>query len=266
MRFVVLLALLVFVSGCTGVTNQGLSITMQADPPIVFSGSSTLVHIDVDNRNQNSMDNVVVELFDSGMLAANKCIKFFDHLLPYEFQTISCQLAAPKIEQPVTTQVNARVFFNSTFSASQIFEVMDENEYQRRVSSGTFHSSPQNYIYSDRSVQVQVEFSEPPPLVVLPEKKYFVYFTISNIGDGFVNDIKPGDFIARDASTSSILECPPFATLSPNGKIFPRIACEIKIPSGYFGARESKFRNVDLRMQLSYTYELRDRLEISIIR
>ena len=83
--------LLVLVSGCTSVRDQGIVLSLQADPSPMFSQSSTLLHIDVDNRNQKTISNVVVNLFDAGLLFG-QCAKYFERLLPYEFQSVACQL------------------------------------------------------------------------------------------------------------------------------------------------------------------------------
>src|SRR3989338_2293739 len=150
-KMAALVLLLVAVSGCTSIRDQGLAVALQADPPSVFSESVTTLHIDVDNRNEKSLRNVVVELFDTGLLSLiGKCSQNFDRLLPYEFQSISCTLLAPKIESSTETEVNARVAFKSQL-----------------------------------------------PLVVRPGKKYFIYFSITNAGNGFMQDIQPADFVVE---------------------------------------------------------------------
>ena len=253
---------IMLVAGCTSLPSRGLSLTLQADPSTVFSKSSTTLHIDVDNQNTKSIDNVVVELFDTGLLQGEKCSKFFPRLLPYEFQTISCKLDAPHIDEAsVQTEVNTRVSFDNEFSADQVFELMDENEYQQRVAAGSYEAKPGNYVYSDKNIAIEIEFSEGLPLVIRPGKKYFVYFTITNSGDGFIGNINPRDFIVNN---ENILDCPPAVALSPVGKQFPRIACEIKAPIDFLGGRG--FRNSDFLMHLKYNYELRNMLRINVIR
>ncbi len=252
--------MIIAAGGCTSISNSGLSVTLQADPPRIFSDSFTTLHIDLDNRQDKSIQNVIVDLFDTGLLTAEKCGRVFPRLLRYEFQSISCSLYAPPIEEEsVETEVNTRVYFDNEFSATQVFEIADENEYQRRVAAGTFEVSPGSYVYNDKNVMIEVDFNEPLPLVIRPGKRHFVYFKITNIGDGFISSIQPGDFLVEN---NNILRCPEIAALYPNGREFPRLACEIVLPPGYFADN----RNADFLMRLNYNYELRNSLRIDIIR
>lgn len=275
MKYITVIAILsvLAVAGCTSISNsQGLSVTLQADPSTVFSKSGTILHIDVDNRDQKTLNNVRVELFDTGLLQfidplhqSSKCLKSFPRLLPYEFQSLACSLYAPQIsEASVQTEVNSRVSFDSDFSATHVFEVMNENEYQRRLASGSYEARPRSYAYGDRNVMINVEFSENPPMVIRPGKKYFVYFTITNAGSGFVNDIKPDDFSVQNDNILDTQNCLPKTVLSPSGRQFPRIACEV-IPQPEF-LRGRDFRSTDFLINLKYTYELRNSLGISVIR
>ncbi|MFA4820479.1 MAG: hypothetical protein WC613_06005 [Candidatus Aenigmatarchaeota archaeon] len=255
------------VSGCTSVTTgNGLVVSLQADPPMVFSNSVLDLHIDVDNRNMKTIRNVVVELFDTGMLQSNGCMREFSSLLPNEFQSISCRLTAPQIVEPnVRTEVNSKASFETDLSANQVFELMNEGEYQRRAATGDYQQKPSNYFYKDSNVMIEIDFSEAPPLVIRQDKKYFVYFTIKNIGNGFIGDIAPGDFSARtNEKNANIIYCPPITTLSPNGKAFPRIACEIKATPDYIGL--GGFRNSEIMVKLTYKYEVRNTLGINILR
>jgi|SRR3989344_711287 len=266
-KMAALVLLLVAVSGCTSIRDQGLAVALQADPPSVFSESVTTLHIDVDNRNEKSLRNVVVELFDTGLLSLiGKCSQNFDRLLPYEFQSISCTLLAPKIESSTETEVNARVAFKSQLQATQVFEVISENEYQRRVASGSYESRPSNYIYADKNVMINVDFNEQLPLVVRPGKKYFIYFSITNAGNGFMQDIQPADFVVEhvDSGQLPIMFCPPRQALAPVGKEFPRIACELAIPDEFLAGGD--LLNSDFTLNFSYRYEIRNSLKINIIK
>lgn len=263
---IAILSLLV-VSGCTSVTTgNGLIVSLQADPPTVFSNSFLDLHIDVDNRNIKTLRNVVVELFDTGMLQSNGCRREFTSLLPNEFQSISCQLTAPKIIEPsIRTEVNSKTSFETDLSVNQVFELMNENEYQRRTATGNYQTKPSNYVYRDSNVMIEVDFSEAPPLVIRPGKKYFVYFTIKNVGNGFVSDILPDDFLAKtNEINANIIHCPAATTLTPNGKAFPRIACEIEATPDYIGL--GGFRNSEILVKLTYKYEVRNTLGINILR
>ena len=142
---------------------------------------------------------------------------------------------------------------------------MNEDEYQRRTATGDYQQKPSNYFYKDSNAMIEIDFSEAPPLVIRPDKKYFVYFTIKNIGNGFISDITKDDFFARtNEKNVNIIYCPPMTTLPPNGKAFPRIACEIKATPDYIGL--GGFRNSEIMVKLTYKYEVRNALGINILR
>lgn len=267
------LLLIILLSGCTSIRDQGLVMSLQADPPVMFSETSTLLHIDIDNRNQKSIRNVVVDLFDTGLLAdaglssERRCSKYFDRLLPYEFQSITCRLNAPRIvDNTVQTQVNALVAFDSRLDATQIFEVISENEYQRRLASRSYEPGPGSYIYSDKNVMIKIDFNEQLPLVIRPGKEYFVYFTITNVGNGFIQFIKPGDLVISPVGSRMplVVKCPPRQTLAPVGKEFPRIACELSLPPQFLAGDD--LLNADFVVAINYRYEMRESLPINIIK
>lgn len=275
-----LILLLVLVSGCTSIRDQGLVMALQADPSTVFSKSSTLIHIDIDNRNQKTISNVFVDLFDTGylfdagilsiesgnLIVSGKCSQTFDRLLPFEFQSMICKLDAPETNATTQTQVNALVSFDSQLDATQVFQVMTEDEYQNRAASGGYEPRPSKYIYQDKNVMIKVDFSEPLPLVVRPGKKYYIYFTITNIGDGFIQVIRPDDLTITPVTNNMPLavNCQPRQPLAPVGKEFPRIACELDLPSQFWTG--GNFLNADFIVSLNYRYEIRNSLNIGIIK
>lgn len=260
---IVLLALVIVIAGCTSVkSGEGVVMNLQADPPSVFAKSRTLLHMDVDNRQDKSVYNVLVEIFDTGTLRANQpCIASIPRLLSYEFQTYACWLDAPEIQEAYTsTEVYARTSFDSEFSASQVFPIMSEQEYERR----SYASYPRSYSYRDRNVQVDIEFSDQLPLVMRQGKTYYAYLTISNVGNGFVSDIRPGDLTvsAMTPRTARMLNCPSIASgiLYPNGNTFPRVVCEIVSMPLTAG------ENAEFIVSLKYHYETRDNIKIDIVR
>ncbi|MDI6721603.1 MAG: hypothetical protein QMD85_04385, partial [Candidatus Aenigmarchaeota archaeon] len=61
---------LAIASGCVSRVdrNEGLVVTMAADPPQVFQNQATTVFIDLDNRDGKKINNVIFELFDAGIM------------------------------------------------------------------------------------------------------------------------------------------------------------------------------------------------------
>jgi hypothetical protein len=186
-------------------------------------------------------------------------------MLRYEFQSFACPLYAPNIsERSVETEINVRTSFENELSANQVFELIDEEEYLRRSVSSSYGIAPRSYAYRDKNVLLEIEFSEQPPLVVRPEKKYFVYFKITNVGNGFINPIKPGSFSIVPIGGKQILDCPVLrqqVVLYPNGNAFPRIACEVVLPPLIASSVSA-----DFVVTLNYNYEVRNKIRINIIR
>ncbi len=264
---IMLLASIVVISGCASVrSSDGLVIRLQADPPGVFSNGFTVLHIDVDNRQEKSVRNVIVQLFDAGFLQTAGCIRRFDRLLPNEFQSVACSLYAPPMNESVDNEVNARVSYDSELSATQVFEMINEPEHNRRVASGSFAYSPRSYSYRDKNVMLTVGFSEEPPLVLRRGKQYFVYLTLTNVGNGFISQINPGDIQISPTNPvlPQVLNCPVLrqpVVLNPSGSEFPRIACEVVLPANYAADSIS----ADFIVRIRYNYEAREKLGIRII-
>lgn len=262
-----LLLAVIIVSGCTSISGEGFVVSLQADPPRMFSDGFSVLHIDVDNRQEKSVKNVAVELFDTGLLQGQGCSKVMDRMLPYEFQSLACTLYAPPMNESADAEVNVRTSFESGLSATQVFEVINEDEYVRRSASGSYTSAQQSYSYGDRNIRLDIEFSDYPPLVTRPGRQYFVYLTITNIGSGFISEIRQGDIVIAPANPANqrIIHCPVLEQgvgLYANGNAFPRIACEVMLPP--FQVLSSI--NADFVVTIDYEYEVRNTLRISVAR
>lgn len=278
---------LIFISGCTTTTvGGGLSLSLYADPPTIFSSGITTLYIDIDNKDVKTVNNVDVTAFDTGLLqylvtedwqymyeAQPSCHKTYDDFAPGQFDTFLCKLRAPYIEQQaLQTDVHVRATFDTELSVVQLIEMMSVDEYERRTASGKFTPKPQTYSYQDKYVELQIEFSEQLPVVVRQGKKYFAYFTITNIGNGFIGPVEPGDFYIEQPG--NILKCKQEQffeeggitnlldkTIEPVGRKFPRIACEILMPGDI-----EYLANYDITVRIRYNYEIRDKISVNIRR
>jgi len=277
---------LIFLSGCVSQqVGSGLALSLFVDPPTIFGEGITTLYIDIDNKDTKTIENVGITAFDTGLLKyiATRdwsdpyrdviCQKLYKDLKPGQFDTFSCMLYTPRIELPnLQTDVSVKADFSTEFSVVQVAELMSLNEYTNRMSSGKFSPKPQSYSYRDKYVELQVDFSENLPVIVRPGKKYFVYFTIRNIGNGFISSIAPEDFYFEQQS--DIIKCNAAANagangitylintaLEPVGKEFPRLACEIALPPGI-----NYIANYDMIIHLKYGYEIRDKITVNIVR
>ncbi len=280
----IFLGLLVFSLGCVS-QQQGssLSVSLQPDPPVVFENGIARIHADVTNADTKRLGNVSVKIFNPGIMsfvneAACRQSGDFGTLLPQEFRTFSCAFRAPKINQGGTTaQIDAKATFDTTLSAVQQMELMTEDEYNNRIASTGIVPRPQSYTYSDRNIQLQVDFSDPLPVVIKQGRKFFVKFTVRNIGSGFVSAIGPEDFeILQKVSLDQEQEgnvlqsinamgeyepCRLQETLSPIGKDFPSFSCQILMPSNV-----RVLTNYNAMISVRYRYEIRDSVAVDVIR
>ena len=332
MKYIILLALLIAASGCVSqnARNSGLVVTLSADPPGIFQNQQTTLFVDIDNTDEKTLNNVVFELFDTGIMdvvdtAQNQvdktknciqrdcrisCAKFS----PKEFQTFSCKLKAPEVMESTTSTVNAKTTFSSELDVVQLIEMISRQEYERRQASGTFSTLPRKYTYSDRNIALDMEFSEDLPVIERSEKRYFIHLTIINIGDGFVGDLGPNDFLVFQGTNAnsqtkitteqvkakggvlidlvkdiesihvtpvegdvdriktsiygSLVKCEKLdemkktnGKLSPLGKTFPRITCELTPPDSI-----DVIGNYPMGIKILYDYETRQNIGIRIMK
>lgn len=275
------LASLIFVSGCiftnVNVIGGGLSTTLVPDPPSIFSLGTVRINVDLENNNARDIKEVSYDIFDSGRLTrlTNQpqgalCSTRVEKMRPQEFRSFYCLLQAPQITEPsVTEQVNARVTYRTEFPTVQTIEMMTEDEYLTRSSALSLQEKPKSYSYRDENIQLDIEFSDPLPIVVRPGRDYYMYFTIRNIGNGFVNGLKSGDFIIAPARQGSptVINCDETGlnsltwTLEPTGKEFPRIACKLVLPGGV-----KVIDSYGLLVLINYKYEVRESTSVEIIR
>jgi hypothetical protein len=297
-----LLFLLIFTAGCVslpgifGATQQiggGLFVTMRPDPQTVFAGGDVRVDIDVDNHNPRSISDVFINLFDPGYLqlkgrldgstivpadATNSlCNRYLPAMRPGSFASLTCALGARGIQQDyLETTASASVAYTTDLSFLQIIDIMSEDEYTRRLEQGQLVTKPKSYSYQDKNVRIDVEFSESLPMVVR-NRQYYMYITVNNIGNGFINDIHAGQLLAAPAGVQAtvdgilqtlpqgIVNCAdlddPNWSIHPSGNTFPRIACEVKMPEGV-----RVIENYGLLVTLSYNYEVRGSAEVRILR
>jgi hypothetical protein len=176
----------------------------------------------------------------------------------------SCVLSAPNkndiASSTVSTNVGVNVNFTTTLSAAQIIEMVNENEYDLRLKTGNWETKPKSYTYSDKNIELQVDFSDNLPIIARPEKKSYIYFTIKNTGGGLISDIKAGDFSLTEIS-SAVVSCETIGGLSPVNNVFPRIACTLNLPSNV-----DYISNHMIVINLNYNYEIRKDIPIKIVR
>lgn len=262
---IIAIVFIVLLSGCIdNVVQQtgGLETTMIADPPEIFINRPVTIYLDIENTDTKNLHDVYTEFFDTGILLGKCDSSNLSILLPEQFKTISCTLLAPQeiAQNRATTEISSLVRFNTEFSLVQLVEMVSEQYYELHL--GEIERKPSSYVYKDKNIQVDIEFSDALPVVVRPEKKAFMYITIKNIGNGFITFLHHDAFSLEPVRPQSekIVECD-FPDLVPTDREFPRIACEMRMPENV-----EYIYNHDVIFSLSYEYEVRDKTTVNIVR
>ena len=249
-NFYIILVLLIAVSGCNGIStaSEGLDVRIETSPNKLFPGGKVTLFIDVENKDEKTYNNILIDVFDTGELVG-ECQKAIQQMKPQAIGSLECQLGVPselKKDQNVWTKVT----FDGHLTGSLQVEIISQEEYELRTRLGTLQRQAKSYSFADKNLQVALDFEESPPFV--PGKQQFVRIKIRNIGAGLVESIKPGAVSVQ----SDIISCPPKGELFPVGKEFPTIACEVKVPTVNYLSQS--LINIDIK----YSYDVREKTPI----
>ncbi len=308
---------LVIVSGCTqeGGSNKGLTISMKASPPEIFTGSDTAIQVDIENIGTKTFRDVQVYLYDIGNLefpysrdltlptpglpargsndyckekiaqGFGKCtegegdcddlfglyesecasgftcktigssiwdkligfasradiccadgdetycaekyktwkegddyesseeVRFYqgfeacsysnEKIRPNAFDSYMCRIHAPTsiIGDEEIEFVRTKALFVTDFSIPVIASIINENEYQRRKTVNDLPSSPRSFVEDDGNVKIEVSFSADMPIVDRVSEEEYMYIKITNIGEGYLDEIRPQDIRIWDSSS-----------------------------------------------------------------
>ncbi len=249
-KIYVILIFLVAISACNGPlpSSEGLDVRIETSPNKLFPGGKVTLFIDVENKDEKTFENILIDVFDTGELVG-ECQKTIPQMKPQAIQSLECQLGVPgelKKDQNVWTKVT----FDGHLTGSLQVEVISQEEYDLRTKLGTLQRQAKSSVFSDKNLQLTLEFDEAPPFV--PGKKQFARLKIRNVGSGLVEGIKPGAIVVR----SDIVLCSEKGELFPVGKEFPTIACEVKVPTVNYLSQS--LINIDIK----YSYDVREKTSI----
>ncbi len=189
--------LLILISGCIGTTvytSQGISMKLQADPPKIFAGTETNLYVEIENLNQKTLKNVEINVFDTGALKkTGECKTTVNRMLPNQIVSLRCKLKAPEqknmIEPTERQTVSVSVKFEDLTVVLQTFDIVSENYYRTEDATGKFQKKPKSYSYRDNNVEIDVDFSSDLPIIYREDRQEIVYFTVKNIGNGFIGNV-----------------------------------------------------------------------------
>ncbi|MAH42205.1 hypothetical protein CL614_00560 [archaeon] len=318
-KFVLILSVLVtlvIISGCTeqSGSSKGLTISMKASPPEIFTGADTAIQVDIENLGTKTFRDVQVYLYDIGNLefpysrdltlpkpglpargsnnycqqkiaqGFGKCtegegdcddlfgltesecasglacktigtsiwdrlvgsisradiccdpadeelcaekfktwklgddhvsseeVRFYEgfescsysneKIRPNAFDSYMCRIHAPKsiIGDEETEFVRTKALFVTDFSIPVIASIINENEYQRRKAVNDLPSSPRSFTEDDGNMQIKVSFSADMPIVDRVSEEEYMYIDITNVGEGYLDEIRPQDIRIWDSS------------------------------------------------------------------
>jgi hypothetical protein len=264
---------IIFISGCVTdgpAMKSGLSIKAGADPSTIFAGASTNIYADVENTDTKTLKDVRLGLYYNGLLqqTGSVCQKTKTELEPGEFISMeACMLRAPSSDQiiasTVSTTVGINLLFNTELNAAQLVEMVTEKEYDIRVKTGEWKTKPKSYTYRDKNIELQVDFSDNLPIIVRPGKKSYVYFTVKNIGGGYISTWQSGINIIIDqqgVTGGNIVSCNSLS-IYPKNNLYPRMACELNLPGNI-----EYISNQMVIIKIAYSYEKREDLAVKIVR
>lgn len=267
----ILPAIIILFAACTQVipSQENVRITMTAVPSPVPTNSKTLLYIDVENNSTKTYSDIMIELFDcagftlDGRKCEGNCWVGFGNFLPGEFRTLVCNLTAPDVERATKRELRARVLYETGLDAVKTISFITFEEYQRRVDAGTNKKESAVYYFDDGNLELELLLSAQPPFIT-GEQRY-VYFTINNIGNGFMDTIRKEDVdvsvIIAGTPASIMDDCDMPEEIKINGRRFPRITCALPSP-----VMDKPIISYDLLFSLRYEYELRKTMRIEIVK
>jgi len=255
------------VSSVTAVklSDGTLEMNLDPDPSSVFVGSKTTLYVDVENKDVKTLENIAVEIFDTGLMEAvdkNRCKGFLQSMLPNKTFSLRCELAMNTeiLDDSVENKIHARASFKTKLSIIQSIEFISEEWYERLRITG-LTPKPKKFAYADKNIKVTIEFSDNLPIIIRKDKKYYMYITIENVGKGLVKEIKADDIELKFASSNEIISkksCTIQNVIYSVGDKFPRIACEITLP------KVETQKTEDLILGINYNYDIRASTFITI--
>lgn len=267
----VFLVATVLVAGCIGQqTTSGpsdLAVTATADPAQIRSAEEMQLFIDLENKGQQDIKDIVVEVFDTGPLAITApqpgaCIVHVSELRPAQLSSAECNLAVAQPEQLIQTVTPATISLSTKFQKSIagtfVIDVLSSEEFRRLETIGKLEYKPQSYSFGDTQLQATVQFNKAPPFV--SGDLVTAQLKISNTGPGYADKLEPFGFVINQQDQmGQAFICDFSKTLYSFNGVFPPITCTFKAADNVATAA-----NYPVTLTIDYNYELRQSVSVSI--
>ena len=100
------------------------------------------------------------------------------------------------------------------------------------------------------------------PIISESDRTEYMYITIKNIGDGFIDDLTNNNIVILQPSDNVVVDDSKIPTkIHPIDNVFPKIALPLHLHSNI-----DYLKNYEITLQINYVYHLRDKISINIIR
>ena len=254
-----LLIVIVFSSACvnTVTLGEGLATSIQTSPR-VFAGEDVKIFIDVENKDLKLYKNVEVDLFDTGFLTGEECKKDLGEIRSGETKTFVCTLKAPDSinEDYIENTISAKTTYSSSLRLLSNIEVISSDEYERRRVTGKLVEEDGTEAISDNSLMAEISFNQDLPIVRRGDQP-LLFLTIENAGSGILQKLDQGKIKLESGIVKSECVNKAFDVLDSK---YPKITCEMNI-----GDVED-IENHDILVEIQYSYDVRDKIFIDIVR
>lgn len=255
-----ILATAVFAAGCTETPIRGDTMYVSMDTPAaVFSDETFTAYLDIDNQGNRTYRNVGADFFNTGSFEKMSSCSFSSKTIrPNDIEILECQMKYNRfIERNTLESVNSRVVYDNNYNFGVLFPVMSESKYNEKKDTGSLESLPKKFSFSNDEISAEIELSE-NPVINRGGNDNYIYFTIKNTGNGFIENIPSGGIGITSVPSGVVYECDiPSLLIHDNGE-FPKIVCRLDTALG------ESYQNVNIFLSVDYTYELRRSASITV--
>jgi len=273
----VVVTLLIFSLGCVGQNvdvKEGLSIDLSVDPADIFYTEQATLFADMENLGDKDFTKLDYAVFDTGILecrgcrhgnVANPlCLGQVEDISPDEIVSVECDLGLrpgiPLVEQNSQTTVSFKATSENELKSTFVVQALSHEEWRRRVTTGNLQRIGSSFGARDNNLQMDITFTKDMPFVENQAgEKVLFSVKLSNIGNGYINELKPEQFMIEQQFNYAT--CDFTRTLTSFNGQFPPIYCELLVTT-----QGQSSANYPITISVNYQYEVRDSVDVTIRR
>jgi hypothetical protein len=288
MPITIAIVLVIFISGCVeedinisifgldiGPTEpvytrfENIKIEAEAIPSEVYEGRNTTLFFDVYNTGNTTLENIDLQVTDSGYFESTETSKHIDKLEEGETEGWSWKLNTreTEIHSEIDQTVRYTLSYESTSNSLYDVVVMSEDEYVRLERGGTLDEIELFYYKTKSPVETDISISKEQPL--FEGLEFYLYVTLKDMGGGTINNINPGELFIYYPNFLEFVESNDFK-LEEEGKLGLKRSLnfynkESKKTACKFKVVKTDIRNTgQFRAEANYIYEYHETINIKI--